>query len=132
MIVFMGFYLNLSYLLRLTASCSVQFSVYMMIFGALVAASEGILHLFYFKSCTITNWLNWFHSYLDLAFNLQGYTYISLNNILTASNGVFLKKKLDAKDLGKNGLLFYNSLFMIPLALVIAGVSGDLHKVEYQ
>jgi solute carrier family 35 protein len=55
--------------------------------------------------------------------------YISLNNILTASNGVFLKKKLDAKDLGKNGLLFYNSLFMIPLALVIAGLSGDLHKV---
>ena len=66
---------------------------------------------------------------LDLAFNLQGYMYISLNNILTASNGVFLKKKLDAKDLGKNGLLFYNSLFMSPLALVIAGLSGDLHKV---
>ncbi|EFX70257.1 hypothetical protein DAPPUDRAFT_61523 [Daphnia pulex] len=97
------------YILGLTASCSVQFSVYMMIFGALVAASE------------------------DLAFNLQGYTYISLNNVLTASNGVFLKKKLDAKDLGKNGLLFYNSLFMIPLALIIAGVSGDLHKAwEYQ
>ncbi len=91
---------------RNTASWSVQFSVYLMIFGALVAASQ------------------------DLAFSLQGYTYISLNNILTASNGVYLKKKLDAKDLGKNGLLFYNSLFMIPLALVVAGWSEDLHKVR--
>lgn len=97
------------YILGITASCSVQLSVYMMIFGALVAASE------------------------DLAFNLQGYMYISLNNVLTASNGVYLKKKLDAKDLGKNGLLFYNSLFMIPVALIIAAASGDLHKAwEFQ
>lgn len=94
------------YNFRITASYPVQFSVFMMIFGALIAASQ------------------------DLAFSLEGYTYISLNNVLTASNGVYLKKKLDAKDLGKNGLLFYNSLFMIPLALVIAGWSGDLHSVS--
>ena len=64
---------------RITASWSVQFAVYTMIFGALVAASQ------------------------DLAFSLSGYTYVSLNNVFTASNGVYLKKKLDAKDLGKNG-----------------------------
>ena len=75
-----------------------------MIFGAIVAASQ------------------------DLAFSLLGYTYISLNNILTASNGVYLKKKLDAKDLGKNGLLFYNSMF--PFAFCIAWWTGDVQTVS--
>lgn len=76
-----------------------------MIFGALIAASQ------------------------DLAFSLPGYTYVSLNNVLTASNGVYLKKKLDAKDLGKNGLLYYNSLFMIPFAFLLAWWSGDIQAV---
>ena len=83
-----------------------QISVYTMIFGAIIAASQ------------------------DLAFNISGYIFVSINNLLTASNGVFLKKKLDAKDLGKNGLLFYNSLFMIPLAVFIAAWFGELHKVS--
>lgn len=100
----------------------------MMIFGALVAASEG-QHSYTFAG--FGKLMLWFNPISDLAFNLQGYMYISLNNVLTASNGVYLKKKLDAKDLGKNGLLFYNSLFMIPVALIIAAASGDLHKVPH-
>jgi hypothetical protein len=92
---------------RVTASTAVQFSVYMMIFGAIVAASQ------------------------DLAFNLMGYLFLLMNDIFTATNGVYLKKKLDAKELGTNGLLYYNSLFMIPPALLAAGWTGDLAKVVY-
>lgn len=33
----------------------------------------------------------------DLTFNLLGYTYILFNDICTASQGVYMKKKLDAK-----------------------------------
>ena len=54
----------------------VKLSVYLMIFGAAVAASN------------------------DLAFDLTGYAYIMMNNISTAANVVYVKKKLDAKSLG--------------------------------
>ena len=77
-----------------------------MIFGALIAASQ------------------------DLAFNLIGYVFIMLNNLFTATNGVYLKKKLDAKELGTNGLLFYNSLFMLPPAIIATSWNGDFHKVS--
>ncbi|KAJ8950652.1 hypothetical protein NQ318_010853 [Aromia moschata] len=90
------------YILGIKPSFSVQFSVYTMIMGAIVAASN------------------------DIAFNLQGYVYIFLNNFFTATNGVYVKKKLDSKELGKYGLMYYNSLFMIIPALFFAFYSGDL------
>lgn len=64
---------------------AVQVSVYAMIGGALLAASD------------------------DLSFNLPGYVYVMITNTLTAANGVYVKKKLETQDLGKYGLMFYNS-----------------------
>lgn len=90
--------------LGIRPSTSVQISVYSMIGGALIAAAD------------------------DLTYNVEGYTYVMITNVLTAANGVFVKKKLDNMDMGKYGLMFYNSLFMLVPAFIGTWIIGDLHK----
>lgn len=83
------------YLLGAIPSAPVQLSVYAMVAGAIIAACD------------------------DPSFDLKGYTMVFANDLFTAANGVYSKKKLEARDLGKNGLAFYNALFMVvPLSLV--------------
>lgn len=95
--------------LRITPSFQVQLSVFLMIFGAAIAALE------------------------DLGFNLHGYTYVLINDFLTASNNIVTKQKLDTRsEMGKYGLMFYSSLFMLPASFLILWQTGDLDKaLEY-
>lgn len=91
-------------LLGLKPGWMVQASVFSMIAGALLAASD------------------------DLSFHLEGYIYVMLSNVLTALYQVYIKKKLDSEGMGKYGLMYYNSLFSLIPAMIVTLASGDFEK----
>lgn len=88
-----------TYFLKKQQPVRIRFCVFIMILGSCVAASN------------------------DLAFNLYGYFCVTVNNFATAANGVCTKKKLDSKELGKFGILYYNALFTLPMAYFLVKTS---------
>nr|XP_057927195.1 UDP-N-acetylglucosamine/UDP-glucose/GDP-mannose transporter isoform X3 [Doryrhamphus excisus] len=92
------------YILRKTFPRSLVYSVVTMVLGAVIAASS------------------------DLAFDVEGYTFVLLNDVFTAANGVYTKKKIGTEGLGKYGVLFYNALIIVVPTLLASAFTGDLHK----
>ncbi|KAL8203381.1 UNVERIFIED_CONTAM: hypothetical protein K2H54_050659 [Gekko kuhli] len=91
--------------LRKHYSSSVVLSVFTILLGAFVAAGS------------------------DLAFSLEGYASVLLNDIFTAANGVYTKQKIDPKELGKYGVIFYNACFMVIPTVLISFFTGDFQQV---
>ncbi|XP_060091442.1 nucleotide sugar transporter SLC35D2 isoform X1 [Heteronotia binoei] len=87
-------------------SLSVVLSVFVILLGAFIAAGS------------------------DLAFSLEGYASVLLNDIFTAANGVYTKQKIDPKELGKYGVIFYNACFMVIPTVLISFFTGDFHQVS--
>uniref|UniRef100_A0A3P8S825 Solute carrier family 35 member D2 n=1 Tax=Amphiprion percula TaxID=161767 RepID=A0A3P8S825_AMPPE len=92
------------HILRKTFSKGLIYSVGAIVFGAMVATSS------------------------DLAFDVEAYTFILLNDAFTAASGVYTKKKLGVEGLGKYGVLFYNALIIVIPTFLASAFTGDLHK----
>ncbi|RNA14364.1 UDP-sugar transporter UST74c [Brachionus plicatilis] len=94
------------YILRKKKSSAIQMSIYAMILGALVAASD------------------------DLTFDVYGYTFITLNNFFTTANGIYTKKKLDNMKMGEYDLLYYNAILTLFPMIILSIYSGELEKLQ--
>ncbi|XP_071394593.1 nucleotide sugar transporter SLC35D2 [Centroberyx affinis] len=93
-----------AYVLRKTFPKRLVYSVVAIVLGAMFAASA------------------------DLAFDVEGYTFILLNDAFTAASSVYTKKKLGTEGLGKYGVLFYNALIIVIPTLLASAFTGDLHQ----
>jgi len=95
------------YFLGVVADPLVKLSVAMMVTGAAIVAVGD-----------------------DTKLNINSYAFVLFNDMLTAANGVFTKRKLnDNRQMGKFGLMYYSSLFMIPPLLIYLYFSNDLENV---
>lgn len=94
------------YILKIKKSVAIQISIYMMVFGAIVAASN------------------------DLTFDIHGYVFITLNNFFTTANGIYTKRKFEKSNVNENEILYYNALFTIFPLVLLSFYSGEIDKIR--
>lgn len=83
------------YLLNIKQNLSIVCTIVAMIGGSFIAAAA------------------------DLTFNAKGYILVMISNFFTAANGVYIKKTIDAREINKHEILFYNALFtVLPLVFI--------------
>ncbi|KAG8198826.1 hypothetical protein JTE90_007128 [Oedothorax gibbosus] len=92
------------FILHTSQSLPIVLTVFAMVGGAFIAAMD------------------------DLSFEVQGYVFVLCNDFFTAANNIYVKKKLEARDLGKYGLLFYNALFMMFPMILLWWYSGKIEE----
>ncbi|XP_053787804.1 UDP-N-acetylglucosamine/UDP-glucose/GDP-mannose transporter isoform X2 [Vidua chalybeata] len=97
-------------------------SVFAIILGAFIAAGFSV-----FGGSLVDQ----VKTMSDMSFNLEGYIFVLLNDIFTAANGVYTKQKIDPKELGKYGVLFYNACFMVIPTVFISFSTGDFQQATH-
>jgi solute carrier family 35 protein len=69
----------------------------------------------------------------DLQFDLLGYSYVLLNNLVTALYLTFIKRILNDTQLKSDtfGIMYYNSIISIPFLLLLAMINGELSTIAF-
>ena len=93
------------YLLHVRQSLSVVCTIIAMIGGSFIAAAA------------------------DLTFNAVGYILVMTNNFFSAANGVYIKKTIDAREINKHEILFYNALLTILPLVVICICTNNINSL---
>lgn len=97
------------YLLKVTQTLPIVFTIIAMIGGSFVAAAS------------------------DLTFNAIGYLLVMTSNFFTAANVVYIKKAIDSRQINKHEILFYNALFTIIPLTIISYLSNNMKTLyDYQ
>ncbi|KAI3379750.1 hypothetical protein SNEBB_009744 [Seison nebaliae] len=66
----------------------------------------------------------------DLSFDMIGYILIFFNNIATAGNGVFIKKKVSLQKMSKCDIVYLNTIFSLPLACILLICLDDMCEIQ--
>ncbi|CAF3632735.1 unnamed protein product [Rotaria socialis] len=65
----------------------------------------------------------------DLTFNIQGYTWLSVNIIGTSAYQIYMKKIIHLpvfENIGSIGMSYYNNFISLPILLICACIMGEL------